>query len=143
MRAKLGHAAAKRGDCSIVDRAEFGQQGGGGGERARRRRVGEWQIGGRGAPGEAIQQQPGQFGFEDFWSVKRWQATMEGRRPDPDRDPWCLPPGPPGALFGGGAADPLGREPRKPGRGIHPWRPAPAAIDDDAHARYGQGCFGD
>ena len=143
MGAELGHGAAELRDAAIGKGAEVGEEGGGGGERALWWWIGEGEFGGRGAPGEAIEQQAGQFGFEHFRAVEGRQAAMQGWGPDADGDARRFSARPPGALLGGGAADAQGGEPGEPGCGIKPWGASPAAIDDNAHAGDGERSFGD
>ena len=71
------------------------------------------------------------------------KPAMQRRGPQPDRDARRLAPGPAGPLLGGGAGNPQRRQPRQAGGRIEPRRPAPAAIDHDAHAGDGQRGLGD
>ena len=77
MRAQSRHTAAGIGDAPRgVERAKLGQQRGRCGQRALRRRVEESQVGGRGAPGSAVEHQPRQLRLEDLRPVVGGQAAM-------------------------------------------------------------------
>jgi len=144
MGAQRRHAVAVRGNAAVrVDGAQAAQQLRRGGQRPGGRRVGEGQIGGRRAPGGAVQQQAGQLGLQDVRPVIGRQAAVQRRGPQPDGDARRLPARASAALVGGGAADAQGGQAGQPRRLVQPRGAPPAAIDDDADAGHGQGGLGD
>ena len=148
MRPQRGHPPAGRGDrAGRIERAEVFQQGPGGGEGAGGRRIGERQVGRRGAqvigPDGAGEAERGQFGLQDLRPVEGGQAAMQRLGPEADRHARPFPPGAPGALFGGRAGEAGGDEAGEAGAGVEPGGAAEAAVDDDAHAGDGQRGLGD
>jgi hypothetical protein len=138
------HPPAQFSDRAVlVHRLQLDEERAGCGKRAGGRRIGEWQLSGRRAPGRAIQHQAGELGLGDLRPVEGPQAAMGGRRPESDGKPRRFPSGASCTLVGGGTADALRREPREAGARVEAWRAAIAAIDHDPHAGDGQRGFGD
>ena len=139
MRAEPRHKPPGLGDPPRrIQRPQFAQQRPRRRQRARGRLVLKRQVARPRPPGGAVQRQRGQFRLQDFRPVERRHAAMQRWRPQPDRHPRRLPPGPSGALVGRRARNPQGGQPCQAGGGVEPGRAPPAAIDDDPHAGNGE-----
>ncbi|HEV3073588.1 MAG TPA: hypothetical protein VHB47_04145, partial [Thermoanaerobaculia bacterium] len=95
------------------------------------------------SPGQQLQRRPGEVDPGDLGRLVGRPGCLLARRPEPQAESRALAAGPPGALVGGGAADPRQLQPVDAGGRVVAQAPRQAAVHHRGDAFDGDRALGD